>query len=174
MAECIHNSATGQHLTFTTTAAETNGELLRMEIVVDPGGHSIEHVHPVQEERFEVQAGRLSIRVDGREDEVGPGEAVVVPPGSAHVWRNHTGEPVRMLAELRPALRTQELQETICAWAEEAGSADGLPANPLRRAVFAREYRREVRSVTRLPRPLQSALLVLLAGAGRLLGVSAR
>jgi quercetin dioxygenase-like cupin family protein len=181
MRKQIDNPATGQHITFTDTASQAEDELLRMEIVIDPGGYSVEHIHPLQEERFEIQAGTLSIRLDGAERTAGLGAVVVVPSGTAHVWRNQTAEPVRMLAELRPALRTRELQEILCSWASSCETADGMPTNPLRLALFAREFRREVRSVprtgapiSRLPRPVQDALLVLLAGLGRLAGLDVR
>ena len=46
--------------------------------------HGPDHVHPRQEERFEVLSGKLGLRVEGVERVLGEGEAITAPAGSAH------------------------------------------------------------------------------------------
>jgi quercetin dioxygenase-like cupin family protein len=182
MANRIHDPDTGQTITFLITARESGGKLLRMAFLVEPRGSvAAEHIHPRQEERFEILAGRVRMRVDGDEHDVDVGEVVVVPPNSPHTWWNAADEPARVLAELRPALRTQEFWETLNAWVKKGKTRNGVPTNPLRLAVLAREYRNEVQPVpqkgmpiTRLPRPVRNGLLILLAAIGRLFGLRAR
>jgi hypothetical protein len=41
----------GARATFLETAEQTNGELLRVEVVLPPGFSVSEHVHPIQGER---------------------------------------------------------------------------------------------------------------------------
>jgi hypothetical protein len=51
-------------MTFLETARDTDGELLQMEYVAPPRSKGpTEHVHPRQEERYEVLSGALGLRV---------------------------------------------------------------------------------------------------------------
>ena len=58
------NSVTGLRTVFRKTAEETSGELLQVDWIGEPGWTTgPDHVHPRQEERFEVLSGRLGLRV---------------------------------------------------------------------------------------------------------------
>jgi mannose-6-phosphate isomerase-like protein (cupin superfamily) len=47
-----------------------------------------EHVHPYQEEHFEVLSGTACFRMRGQERDVGAGETIVVPAGTPHIrWQ---------------------------------------------------------------------------------------
>ena len=56
----------GARATFLKTTEQTNGELLRVEVVLPPGFSVSEHVHPIQEERHHVVRGILRARVGGK------------------------------------------------------------------------------------------------------------
>src|SRR5207253_7009236 len=59
----IENPVTGERLVFHETAAETNGERVVFETIVQPGGFvAAAHAHPFQTELFEVVAGTLGVR----------------------------------------------------------------------------------------------------------------
>ena len=61
--QTLKNPITGERFTFLETAATTDGELLAFDFALRPGGMvPFPHVHPVQEERFEVVAGRVCFR----------------------------------------------------------------------------------------------------------------
>jgi hypothetical protein len=50
-------------MTFLVTGRDTNGELLRIDMRVRPGGFaSGEHIHPRQEERFQIDRGQITYR----------------------------------------------------------------------------------------------------------------
>ena len=71
--EVLENPATGERVVFRQTAADTNGELLEYEFVFRPRGFvAATHVHPRQEERHEVLAGRVGITVVGRKQRKTP------------------------------------------------------------------------------------------------------
>ena len=56
--DVIENPVTGERITFIQTAAETNGEFVIVETVVQPGGAvATKHIHPHQEEAVR-SAGR--------------------------------------------------------------------------------------------------------------------
>ena len=62
--------------------AEANGWQVK---VVKADGEFVWHDHPETDELFQVLAGRLLIRLDGRPDvELGPGDVYVVPRGLRH------------------------------------------------------------------------------------------
>ncbi|HEX2231985.1 MAG TPA: hypothetical protein VHG69_01325, partial [Thermoleophilaceae bacterium] len=61
--QVIENPVSGEKITFRKTAADTNGELLAIDLELSADGHVPgAHVHPNQEERFEVVSGRMKFR----------------------------------------------------------------------------------------------------------------
>ncbi len=103
-------------------------------------------MHPVQEERFEVVSGTMRFK-KGRETVLaGPGDTLVVPPGTAHRFANAGEGPAVVRVEVRPALRMEQLWETVVALAAEGRTfRSGLP-RPLDLALFMREFEQEVRA----------------------------
>lgn len=80
----------------------------------------MEHIHPHQDEHFEVLAGRAAFQIDGREQVLGAGETIDVPVGTTHTFRNAGDEEMRVLFEFRPALdSTERFYELYFAFAQE-------------------------------------------------------
>ena len=78
--QTIENPISGEKITFTQTAADTDGELLEFELELSADGHVPgAHVHPEQEERFHVLEGTMKFRLGLRTIVAGAGESVVVP-----------------------------------------------------------------------------------------------
>jgi quercetin dioxygenase-like cupin family protein len=145
--QVLDNPISGERFIFTKTAADTGGELLAVEFIVAPDGRVPgAHVHPVQEERFEVVSGTMRFK-KGRETVLaGPGDVLVVPPGTAHRFANAGDSPAVIRVEVRPALRMEQLWETVVAMAREGRTFNsGLP-RPLDLALFMREFEQEVRA----------------------------
>ena len=168
--DSIENPVTGELLVFHQTSADTGGEKVLFETYVRPEGFvAAAHVHPKQEERFQVLAGRVGFRI-GRERTIAElGQQLVVPPGTAHRFWNAGDGTARFLCEVRPALGFEELIETMFSLAA-AGRTNkkGMP-NPLQLAVIANRHFDDVR----LPFPpawLQRIGLAMGAPLGRLLG----
>ena len=62
--ETIENPITGERVVFRRTAADTKGEAVAVEVFVEPHGFvAARHVHPNQEERFEILSGALELRL---------------------------------------------------------------------------------------------------------------
>jgi mannose-6-phosphate isomerase-like protein (cupin superfamily) len=168
--DVIENPVTGERIVFAATSRETNGEAVVFETFVRPDGFvAAAHVHPKQEERFEVVSGTLGLKIGGQEIVAGPGETLTVPAGTPHRFWNAGDDEVRFRCEVRPALQFERLLETMFALAAEGKTnKKGLP-NPLRLAVIARAHF----DVVRLPFPpalVQRIGLALGSPAGRLLG----
>jgi quercetin dioxygenase-like cupin family protein len=165
---------TGERIVFRKRARDTAGELLEMTLYLAPGGFiASPHVHPNQEERFEVSGSAVMFRVAGKERLYEPGETAVVPPGVPHVWWNPSEHESATLVQFRPALDTETFFETYFGLARDGKvNAKGLP-NPLHMMVLARAYHREMA----LPPPMQQILgpiAVVLAPIGRALGYRGR
>src|SRR6478736_3392523 len=77
--DSIENPVTGERLVFRQTSNETGGEAVVIETYVQPGGFvAAAHVHPVQEERFQVLRGTVGFKVGGRKLVAGPGHRLTV------------------------------------------------------------------------------------------------
>ena len=168
--DTIHNPVTGERITFLATSADTDGDAVVIETVVQPHGSvAAAHVHPAQSERFAVKSGKLGVKVGRTKQTLGPGEVVTVEPGTRHRFWNAGEEPVSFVCEIRPALQFESLLETMFALAADGKTnRKGMP-NPLRLAVIAKAHFDTVR----LPFPpawMQRAGLGLGAPLGRLLG----
>ncbi|HEV2814816.1 MAG TPA: cupin domain-containing protein [Solirubrobacteraceae bacterium] len=127
----------GFRLRLVRTGAETGGELLEMEATY--GGTNWlppEHLHPRQDERFEVLEGTVRAIVGGVERTYTAGEAFDVAAGTPHQMAAEG--PARMRWEVRPALRTAELFERLHAG---PGDEDGAAWGAALFAEFAEELR---------------------------------
>jgi quercetin dioxygenase-like cupin family protein len=121
----------GFRLRLLRTGADTDGELLEMEATYGgAGGMPPEHLHPHQDEHFEVLEGRVRVEVEGTELRYRAGEAFEILAGTRH--RMAADGPAKVRWQVRPALRTAEFFERLYDEGESVG------------AVLA-EFRAEIR-----------------------------
>jgi mannose-6-phosphate isomerase-like protein (cupin superfamily) len=143
--QTIENPVSGERITFRQTAADTNGELLAIDLELAPDGHAPGmHVHPRQEERFEVTKGTMRFKLGYKTVLAKAGDVVVVPRGVRHKFANAGDEAAHARVEVRPALDMERLFETAVALAGDGRTtAKGMP-RPLDLALFTREFENEV------------------------------
>src|SRR2546426_6701349 len=168
--DSIENPVTGERLVFRQTSRETGGEAVVIETYVKPNGFvAAAHVHPSQEERFEVLRGSLGMRIGRDKLVAGPGQRVTVPAGTPHTFWNAGDAEVHFVCEVRPALQFESLLETMFALAADGKTnRKGMPS-PFRLAVIAHAHFDTVQ----LPFPpafVQRIGLALGTPLGRLLG----
>jgi quercetin dioxygenase-like cupin family protein len=164
IGQTLANPASGERITFRATAAQTNGELVAIDLDL-PAGRRVPgplHVHPKQEERFEVLGGTMRFRMGRKRIVAQAGEVVVVPAGVRHDFANVGDTDARVHVEIRPALRMEQMFETAVALAQHGRTTRGGLPKPLDLAVFAREFDDEVRAAFP-PRALQRIVLAPLA-----------
>ena len=139
--DIIENPVTGEKILFRQTSRETNGEAVVIECTVEPNGFvAMAHVHPGQEERFEILEGTLLFRRGKERIRAEAGDVVTIPAGTAHHFENIGDGPARFVTEIRPALQFEQMIETMFALARDGKTnRRGMP-NPLRLAVIARAY----------------------------------
>lgn len=172
--QVLDNPVSGERITFRKTAADTNGELLAVDLELSPDGHVPGvHVHPAQEERFEVVKGTMKFRKGLRTITAGPGETVVVPAGTVHRFQNGGNTPAHVRVEVQPALRMEELFETAVALAREGRTTTGGMPHPLDLALFMLEFEAEVKAPL-VPAVAMRAAVAPLAWLARRRGLDSR
>jgi glyoxylate utilization-related uncharacterized protein len=150
----------------TITFVDSSDERVVVEIAYDGNGvKPPTHLHPSQEERFEVLDGEINVLLDGERRTLARGETLLVPPGTPHqMWAD---APARQRWETRPALKTERFFETL--WGlQQDGLLEGDPRkSKLQMALTMRHFRDEFR-LTELPSAQKAALpLVALVARAR-------
>jgi mannose-6-phosphate isomerase-like protein (cupin superfamily) len=168
--DSIENPVTGERIVFRQTSHETGGEAVVIETYVKPNGFvAAAHVHPSQEERFQVLRGSVGFKIGRRKVVAGPGQRITVPAGTPHKFWNAGEDVAQFVCEIRPALQFESLLETMFALAADGKTnRKGMP-NPFRLAVIAQAHFDTVQ----LPFPpaiLQRVALGMGAPLGKALG----
>src|SRR5262245_36121316 len=92
--DVIHNSITGETIRFVETSADTDGERVVIDVLVEPNGFvASAHMHPFQTEVFEVLEGELTFKLAGEVVVATAGESVTVEKGTAHKFWNASETP---------------------------------------------------------------------------------
>ena len=156
---------------------DDGGQVLEVEVWVDPGGGVLPHIHPTFEERFEVREGRVTFWLGRKRQAAGPGETVVVPPGARHTYRNRADQPAYMVCRASPPVPALQgfLEDAAALSRAGAFTRQGIPRSftgLLQAAVMLRHYRADV-LILRPPPFLQRLLLDPLARLGERRGYSA-
>lgn len=73
------------------------------EARLPPGAATAPHFHPQAEEIYYLLEGRGRMQIEGDVQEVGPGDAVAIPPGARHQITNIGNETLRFLCCCAPA-----------------------------------------------------------------------
>jgi quercetin dioxygenase-like cupin family protein len=142
-------------------------DLLRVEIWTEPGGGVLaEHFHPKLEERYEVLAGEVTFRVDGKPHLAGAGERLVVPAGVRHSFQNTGTGAAHLLVEADPALELREsIEGGVKLVQTQKFTAGGKPRGLralIEAAALAHRYRETV-VLSSPPPAMQRLLFPLLA-----------
>jgi hypothetical protein len=117
------------------------------ELYMRPSGFVPAHVHPGQEERFEGISGTLHFRCGRQRRTLGPGDAITVPAGTPHSFRNVGREVAHVLIELTPPLRGEEGLRTLFGLQRDKRlrvTRLGVPRPLLQIAVLFDEYLDEI------------------------------
>jgi quercetin dioxygenase-like cupin family protein len=143
--QTLDNPISGERITFRKTAADTAGELLEIDLELAPDGHVPgKHVHPKQEERFEVLSGTMKFKMGRKTVVAEAGDVVTVPAGVAHKFSNGGDETAHVRVQVTPALDMERLFETAVSLAQEGRTlGNGMP-KPLDLSLFVREFAEEV------------------------------
>lgn len=154
-----------EHVTVVTERAD----LLAVDVVWHPSDDRPPlHLHPRQDEHFEVRSGTLHTEVDGVARVLGPGDTLDIPRGAAHRMWAPDGE-VRARWETTPAGRTAQWFRTLDHLQREGRvGGNGMPG-PLAFAALLTEFD-DVFVLATSPAWLVKGALTALAPIGRMKG----
>lgn len=80
------------------------GQLVVMDVELEPGQAHDFHRHPGQEEIIIVKEGRVTQYVEQEHRELGPGESAFVPEGAVHASFNDFDQTARLQVVLGPSI----------------------------------------------------------------------
>jgi len=167
------NSITGEYGYTRIGTEDTGGKLLVSDLRVKPGGAVLgAHLHPTIDERFTVVSGKIGYMLDGKQGVLEAGQSADLPKGVPHDWWNAGEEEARVIVEIRPAARFEEMVITLFGLAAEGKTnSKGMP-NPLQLAVISKEFADVVQFMSPPP-ALQKIFFAVLSPLGRALGYKA-
>lgn len=146
----------------TLTVVSRSAAELVLDAVWEPGASAPPpHLHPAQDERFEVLSGSLTVVVNGGTRVLAAGETLDIPRGTPHRMWNAGDVPARARWTVTPALRTEEFFRSMAA-------VGGRHAPPPAAARVLAAHRDEFRLA--LPGPVEPVAVHALALVGRVLG----
>jgi len=149
------------------TVLESIAESLLVEATYGPGGSPPpKHLHPAQDEVFQMLEGTLRFRLGSVERDLEPGEEIEIPAGVAHQVFNPHDEPTRVTWRTSPAGRTEQWFRSVDALNRAAG---GKRPSMLAFATLLSEYR-DVFRLAVGPDPLVGPAIAGLGALGRLRG----
>jgi mannose-6-phosphate isomerase-like protein (cupin superfamily) len=171
--DILENPVTGERMRFIETSSDTDGERVTIELTLEPNGTvAAAHLHPFQTERFEIVEGTIGFKRGREKVQASAGDVVVVEPDTPHKFWNAGETQARFVATVTPALRFEQLIETMFSLAADGKTnKKGMP-NPLRLAVIANAHFDDVR-LPIIPQSLQRLGLAMGAPVGRMLGYEA-
>lgn len=174
VGQVLDNPVSGETLTFQATSQSTNGAALRFDVQCRPQASGPpEHVHPRSREGFQLVAGRLRLRIGGREQILEAPATIDIPPGTPHTFWNDGPEAASIAVSYEPAGTFEHFLETVYELAADGRTnSKGVP-NPLRMAVIAREHLNDI-ALARPPVAVQRTAFAVLAPLGRLAGYTPR
>jgi mannose-6-phosphate isomerase-like protein (cupin superfamily) len=152
-----------------TAPADPENDPWRVIMVLAPnfGGPPL-HLHPHQEESYEVLAGTLDVFVDGDWRELRPGETLTVPAATPHTIRNLHSEELRAVNVHAPALDFPRYMARLHALVH-SGSVRTLPPRDARSIIYlSMLFTAHARTLVSVKPPQR--LMRILASVGRRLG----
>jgi mannose-6-phosphate isomerase-like protein (cupin superfamily) len=127
-----------------------------------------QHMHPHQEESYEVLSGVLDVFIDGQWRELGAGEYITVPAGAPHTIRNLHHEEMRAVNVHAPALDFPDYMAGLHDLVR-SGKVRALPPKDPRSVIYlSMLFTAHERTLTSIKPPQR--LIRILAFVGRRLG----
>jgi mannose-6-phosphate isomerase-like protein (cupin superfamily) len=162
----------GMILHIVKTGAETNGQTLEMEWELLPfqSGTPV-HLHPFAEEHYKILEGKMEVNINGNRQLLQAGDALTVPKGTSHTFRNPGNNVTRVYNIHSPAMRFDEYFQGLhnIVTKLSSGKNEKLKMNldvAMHMSVLMKKYPEEIVSV----KP-PNFIVSILNGIGKLRGI---
>ncbi len=115
------------------SSLHNNGAFLLAEMEAEPGGGVPPHIHTLEDETFQILAGRFEIMIGEHTIEVGPGDIIFAPRNIKHSWYCIGDEPGRAILLVTPGANFE-------AFAGEMAGRGMVPAEAMREPKTAESF----------------------------------
>ncbi|SIO36577.1 cupin domain-containing protein [Chitinophaga niabensis] len=140
MKKTIINPVIKDEITFTQTAAETNGRISTLVVKLMPGGGTPMHYHKNFSETFVVTEGELTLYLKNMVVKLLPGQKFIIEKGQAHRFANEFGAPVVFTTIVQPGF--SGFENALCILyglaRDKRTNGKGIPLSLLDLAVVTR------------------------------------
>jgi len=166
----ILNKVTGEKITWLEATRDSAGKHLVFELEIAPKGFvPVRHIHPNQDEHFEILSGTLQLEVNGTAKEFSAGETILISRGQPHQWWNRsTSIPVKMKVKFQPALKTEVFFEQFFGLSNDGKT--NQEGSPTFMQIMAMTNRYSI-YIAGPPVIIQKTMGFVLGGIARLFGI---
>jgi quercetin dioxygenase-like cupin family protein len=167
--QIIYNKVTQEKFTWLDTSKDTNGKFIRFDCEMAPGGKvAVRHVHPNQDETFEIKEGVMRLEINGETKLYKRGDKVTIPEKKPHEWSNGSlTEPLQMTVTFQPALKTEIFFEQFFGLGNDGKTDRNGSPSFMQVMAMCNEYEIYLAS---LPLALQKIMGFTVGGIARLMG----
>src|ERR1043165_1376399 len=170
--QIIKNPKTGDVFEFLETCESTNGEKMVLQQTIKTKGHLYpNHLQTLQDETFEVVAGKLTIWLDGETNVLTEGEKITLPKNIPHNHFNNHDEPVTFTQTVFPALDFEYLLENIIGLSIDGKIHNGNAG--LIQSLVTLKYLDSKIFLPAIPIALQKIAMNIIGPIGHMLGYRA-
>ena len=164
----IRLNVIGETITFTKTAAETNGEYLEFVCFLPSERKAAppKHIHPFQEEYFECIEGELGVFNGNKKKVLLPGQSAIIPANTKHGWFAAGNSNIKFKTVFKPALDIEWLLTETFESMNRAHSA--RPSIPEACYIFS-EMKGQF-YLASVPLLIQKSIFPILGKTSKLLG----
>lgn len=172
MNKTIINPVLKDEVTFTQSAAHTNGRITSLHVKLMPGGGTPMHYHNNFDETFIVLEGELSVALQDKTICLQAGEEYTVRRKASHHFFNQSSSPVVFTTIIRPGcIGFENALRILYGLARDKRTDDkGRPSSMIELAVISHMSDMHLPGAAMLLSPL----FMLLGFIGRIKGVEKR
>lgn len=168
----IVDPRSGNSFEYIETARETNRDRVVLKVTIKEKGPNVpKHIHTIQDETFEVIAGKLTVWADGKITTLSAGEKITLPKNKPHNHYNNHDEVVTYIQTVTPALDFDYLVETLLGLAADGKGNNGKFG--LMQELVILKYMDSKTFLADIPIGVQNVLKNVVAPVGRLMGYRA-
>ncbi len=169
--QILKNPATGDIYEYSELSKDTNGERITMKQTLNKGQLYPNHFHSLQDECFEVLAGKLTIWSEGKTKTLSQGEKMILPKNKPHNHYNSDDEPVTFIQTISPALDFEYWMENIIGLTTDGKIQNGKAG--FVQDLVTLKYLDSKTFDANIPIVIQKILMNLVGPIGRLFGYRA-
>lgn len=163
---------TGDSFEFLETSADTNGERVTVKVILKSKGQTVDdHLHILQDEKFEILSGKMTYFLDGKEHHIEAGEEVVLPKNKAHNHYNTSDEPTEYIQTITPGIDVDLFLENLFGMINDGKVKDGKL--PFLQAMVTGKYLESPSRLAAIPMGVQNVLMNIIGPIARLFGYRA-